>query len=186
MEAPAITRRRKPFLAPIILGFGLAVAVVALVSAFIGYAESGASVTIVLRHAEAPGTIADPPLSEAGELRAQGLVRMFGEAGAVGHVTAVFANESRRAQQTVAPLAARLGMPVTIVRSGNLDTLLQRLRHRDNQGTALVVAQRDAVPRIVAALANTPIPELAEADYGTIYVVSVPRFGTASVVSLSY
>jgi len=186
MEAPGITRRRKPFLAPIILGFGLAAGAVALVAAFISYAGSGASVAVIVRHAEAPGTIADPPLSEAGELRAQNLARMFGESSSVGHVTAIYATESRPSQQTAAPVAARLGIPVTTVRAKDVDALIERLRHRYNAGTALVVAQREAIPQIVGELSSTEIAESPDSDYGTLYVLSLPRFGKASVVSLNY
>jgi len=186
MVAPGITRHRKPFLAPLILGFALVAGAVALVAAFIEYAGSGVSVVVIVRHAEAPGTIADPPLSEAGELRAQRLARMFGDSGAAGQVTAVFATADRPSQQTATPLAARLGVPVTIVRGGAVDGLGQTLRHRYDHGIAVVVMARDSIARLVGALADTSIADTPESEYGVIYVLSLPRFGKASVVTLSY
>jgi len=186
MEPPAITRRRKPFLAPIFLGLMLTIALVGIVAAFVAYAESGASVAIIVRHAQAPGAIEDPPLSEVGAQRAQTLARMLGDPGSVDRVTAVFATEARRTQQTATPLAARLAIPVTLVHSKDVDQLVRRLLHRDNEGTAVVVTDAVAIPRIISGLAKISIPAIADSDYDRLYVVTVPRFGKASVVSLKY
>ena len=101
-------------------------------------------------------------------------------------MTAVFATEARRTQQTATPLAARLAIPVTLVHSKDVDQLVRRLLHRDNEGTAVVVTDAVAIPRIISGLAKISIPAIADSDYDRLYVVTVPRFGKASVVSLKY
>ena len=62
-----------------------------------------------VRHAEkALGTIEDPPLSPEGEQRSERLAQMFGERDGAGHLDAIYVTNTRRTQQTAAPLAARL------------------------------------------------------------------------------
>src|SRR5688572_20712788 len=72
------------------------------------------SMTVILiRHAEKniePNN-PDPELSPAGQARAQELVRMFGNTG----VGAIYVTQYKRTQQTVKPLAERLGIPATQV-----------------------------------------------------------------------
>lgn len=70
---------------------------------------------ILIRHAE---KIIDPnnpdvDLSPAGQVRAQELTRVFGDAG----INAIYATQYKRTQQTVKPLADKLGLPVNIVDS---------------------------------------------------------------------
>src|SRR5205809_7384909 len=68
---------------------------------------------ILVRHAEKniePNN-PDPDLSPAGQARAQELVRMLGAAG----VNAIYATNFKRTQQTVKPLADKLGVPATLV-----------------------------------------------------------------------
>ena len=62
----------------------------------------------VLRHAERVDSSPDSELSEAGLQRAQKLVHVAGEAG----ISAIFATEYRRTQQTAQPLADELGLTV--------------------------------------------------------------------------
>src|SRR6202051_2421143 len=66
MEPPAITRRRRPFLAPIWLPALLGVIVAVL--AVIGYRSVTTTPVVLVRHAEkALSTIDDPPLAPEGE-----------------------------------------------------------------------------------------------------------------------
>jgi hypothetical protein len=49
------------------------------------------------------------------------------------------------------------------------------------------VGHADTVPRIVGALGGNPnIPEIGDQEYGTMYIVSVPRIGHANLLRLSY
>ena len=78
MEPPAITRHRRPFLAPLWLTL---LAVLLLAALGIGlYRSAGTTVVLLLRPGDKdPGTIADPPISPEGEERAQRLARLLGE-----------------------------------------------------------------------------------------------------------
>src|SRR5882724_305486 len=100
-----------------ILVFSLLAAVLGTVVVFAYFATFSRPVTtvIVVRHAEKniEPSNPDPDLSPAGQARAQELSRMFGDAG----VNAIYATQYKRTQQTVKPLADKLGLPANQVNS---------------------------------------------------------------------
>src|SRR5258705_13492021 len=72
----------------------------------------GTTTVIVVRHAEkAAEPAADPPLTAAGEARAEALVSAVGSLP----VTAIVSTDFARTRSTAAPLAARLGLTPEIV-----------------------------------------------------------------------
>lgn len=185
MEAPKVARRRSTFLAPVWLTL---IAFTALAIASVTFWTRATTTTIVLvRHAEKQlGTIEDPPLTQEGDERAQRLAGLFGDRSPVGAIDAVYATKTRRAQATAAPLAARLGLQV-IAADDPPAALARRVRHDQHGGVALVVGHSNTVPQIVAALtARRDIPAIPDDDFGTIYVVTVPDVGRASVLRLRY
>ncbi|MCL4865708.1 MAG: histidine phosphatase family protein, partial [Gemmatimonadales bacterium] len=75
-------------------------------------AQTAAPVTIfVVRHAERASTEADSPLSEVGKARAERLAAMLASAG----VTHAISTQFVRTKDTVAPLAARMGITPVVV-----------------------------------------------------------------------
>jgi len=51
----------------------------------------------------------------------------------------------------------------------------------------MVIGHLNTVPEIVAELAKrSDIPKIDEQDFGTMYVVTVPRIGHPNMVRLSY
>src|SRR5581483_8457526 len=132
MEAPAVTRYRRPFLAPLWLSM-LAV-VFALGVAFAIYRSASTTVVVLVRPAEKEaGTINDPPLAPDGEQRAQMLAQMLGETAGVGKLDALFVSDSRRAQQIITPLAERLGKKPTVVPNADASSMAGRIT-RGNDG----------------------------------------------------
>src|SRR4030095_14351548 len=96
-----------------IVVFSMLFAVLGAVVVFAYFATFSRPVTtvILVRHAEKniePNN-PNPNLSPAGEARAQELVRILGSSG----ITAIYASQFVRTQQTVQPLATRLGLPIT-------------------------------------------------------------------------
>jgi broad specificity phosphatase PhoE len=186
-ETPSLIRRRRPFLAPLWL---LALAgIVFLISAF-WYWNSATTTTVVLiRHAEKQvGAISDAPLSPPGEVRAARLAQMFGDASTFGRVQKIYVTDTRRTQQTAAGVAQRLGLTPEIVTAKTDSTELARRVLRENRGgRALVVGHSNTVPEIVAALSDDQgVPAIGEEEFDTLYVVTVPSIGRASVLRLKY
>jgi broad specificity phosphatase PhoE len=183
MQAPGITRHRRPFLAPIWLTF--AAVLVAATAALAVYRSATTTTVVVVRHAEKQlGTIDDPPLSPEGEARAERLARLLGDAS-FGAVTAILVTDTRRSQQTAAPLAKRLRLQPQVVAATDVEEMLEHVReHRGSR--VLVVGHSNTVPDIVGRLAGEKVPPIADGDYDDLYVVSTPTFGPASVLRLTF
>lgn len=185
--APSLTRRRRTFLAPIwLLALG---GLLLLVGAF-AYWNSATTTTIVLvRHAEKQvGAITDAPLSPEGEIRASRLTQMLGGSEEFGRIRKIYVTNTRRTQQTAAGLAQRLGLTPEVVEAKTDSADLAKRALRENLGhRVLIVGHSNSVPEIVAALARVQdVPAMGEDEYDTMYIVTVPTIGKASVLRLKY
>jgi broad specificity phosphatase PhoE len=161
-----------------------------LVAVAIGWwlATGNSTTIIVVRHAEKAQVAGpDPPLDSVGEARAQLLARIFGDAAKPGHVDAIYISPALRNRQTAAPLATRLGIVPTVAAADDPQSLAHRVLHEHPGGRILIVGHVDTIPVIVAELSGEDdIPPIAADDYGTIYIVTVPRVGHASLLRLNY
>jgi len=179
--------RRRPLLTPVWLTAIAALAVLSMSAWF--WSSLSTTTVVVLRHAEKElGTIDDPPLSQAGEQRAQLLARMFGDREGPGRIAAIFASDTRRAQLTVAPLAARLGIDVSAMKDAkDVEGLARTIRTSHRGQKVLVVGHSNTVPDIVHALSrDSRVPAMPEDEYSTIYIVTVPTLSPAAVLKLTY
>ena len=139
---------------------------------------------ILIRHAE---KIIDPnnpdvDLSPAGQTRAQELARMFGDAG----INAIYATQYKRTQETVKPLADKLGLRVNVVNSKNTNDLLAQIRAQNSGQTVFIAGHNNNVPEIIAALGGPKYPIIPESEYDNLFVVTVYRTGQAKVVKMKY
>ena len=181
MEAPAITRYRRPFLAP--LWLSLLALVVLAAGALAFYRSTGTTLVLLMRPAEKdPGTIADPPLSAEGEERAQRLARMFGEASPAVGLDAIYVSDDRRAQQTAAPLAERLHRPPTVFAGAEAVGIARHLLHEHVDGAVLVIAGGTSFPLVLRALSGNEPPAVAPDDSEVMYLLSIPSFGRARLL----
>lgn len=184
MEAPAVTRRRRPFLAPIWLILLAGVALGAL--AWGAYRSADTTVVVLVRSPDKQsGTIADPPLSAEGEARAQRLAHMFGEGGSAARLEAIYASDDRRAQQTVAPLAERLHRTPVLFAPGDVGAATARLLSEHNGAAVLVVGAGSSITQMIQALAGAEAARAAASDPDALYVVSIPSFGHAQLLRIS-
>jgi broad specificity phosphatase PhoE len=117
---------------------------------------------------------ADPSLSAAGAARAVKLASLLGAAG----ITAVYATEFKRTQETARPLAAEIKVPITTVAARDTAALVAALKSTHASGIVLVVAHSNTMPAIVTALGGPSIA-VGDSDYGDVYVI-VPGTGTLS------
>ena len=177
--------RRRPLFAPVWLA-ALAAALVVALAIWI-FASASTTTILVMRHAEKAALPAeDPPLSLAGEGRAQELAHVLGEAPAEFRIQGIFVSEFRRTQETVRPLANRLGVPVIVVPAADSSLVADRARAEYRGGRVLIVGHSNTVPEIVEKLSGEKIPAMAETEYGVVYVVSLPRFSRASVTRFDF
>ena len=178
--------KRKPFLTPVWLAAIAAAVVLSFVTWLWGTADS--TTVIVIRHAERElNGGQDPPLTAAGEARAAQLARMFGNRAGPGQVSAIYISPLVRSRMTAAPLAAALGITPVEMPADDPRALVRRVLKDNAGGRVLVIGHADTVPQIVALLAGSPAgPALGDTEYGTLYIVSVPRIGRANVLRLNY
>ena len=169
-----------------VLVFSMMFGVLGAVVVFAYFATFRRPVTtvILVRHAE---KIIDPNnpdvnLSPAGQTRAQELVRMFGDGG----INAIYATQYKRTQETVKPLADKLGLPVNVVNSKSTADLLAKIQAENSGQTVFVVGHNNTVPEIILALGGSKYPTIPESEYDNLFIVTVYRTGHAKVVKTKY
>jgi 2,3-bisphosphoglycerate-dependent phosphoglycerate mutase len=192
MKSAHANLQRGPFLIPIWLtGIGavaaLCVAIFAVFALWV-WLTANSTVVIVIRHAEKESvSTPDPALSEAGQARAALLVRMFGETKGAGRIDAIYTSSALRNRMTAAPLAARLGLVPIVAPSDDPKGLAHRIVRENSGKRAMVIGHTNTVPEIVAALSGrSDIPQIEEKEFGTMYIVTVPRIGHANVLRVNY
>jgi len=180
--------QRRPFLLPLLLPLFL---VIAAVSIGVWVLDArGNTVVIVLRAAEVePGETPDPNLSLAGRERAARLARSWAQGAsqkdAPQKIDAIFALDTRRAQQTVTPLAEALGLPINVSPASNWGELLERLQ-RDHRGQVLLLAAHPAeAASAVKELADAGVA-IGDSDYDAMYVIFLPRIARTRLLTLHY
>ena len=135
-----------------------------LLSAFLSTATAQSTIFIV-RHAEKADATKDPDLSEAGRTRAEALAKTLRDA----NITAIYATEFKRTQQTAAPLAKALGITVTTLPAKDNAALIAKLRA--SNGNALVVGHGDTIPDLIKALGISDPINIGENDYDNLFAV---------------
>lgn len=188
MTIPA-TLQRRPFLAPIGLAMTTAIGSVLVVAIAAWLLISSETTTfVVVRHAEKvlDGS-ADPVLTEAGQARAALLARMFGNKRLKDHIDAIYVSPQQRNRLTAAPLAESLGITPQVASQDDPRALARRMLREHRGERILVVGHVDTVPAIVEALSGAKdIGPIGDLEYGTLYIVTVPRVGRSAVLSQSY
>jgi phosphohistidine phosphatase SixA len=184
MGPPAITRRRRrPFLTPVWLILLAALAVLGL-GLLLHESATNTIVVIVPPASGELGPIDDPPLSTTGEQQAQQLAQQFASASGPDGLDAIYVSASRRAKQTAAPLAQSLGkQPVTLT-SSDADGIAGQVMGEHSGDNVLVVCPDEVVADLIEVLSGQQVkpPEGQRA----VWIVTVPRYGPASVLRIAY
>jgi broad specificity phosphatase PhoE len=135
-----------------------------LLSAFLSTATAQSTIFIV-RHAEKADATKDPDLSEAGRARAEALAKTLRDA----NITAIYATEFKRTQQTATPLAKALSITITTLPAKDNTALIAKLRA--SNGNALVVGHGDTIPDLINALRISDPINIGENDYDNLFAV---------------
>lgn len=153
-----------------------------LSSASLLEAQPAPTTIFIVRHAEKGPENPDPSLTPAGRARAEELARVLVDA----RVTAIFASEFKRTQETVAPLSRATGVATLVVPAAGMDTLIGRLRALPPGSRAVVASHSNLVPAIAQRLSGVTLAPLTDADYDRLVVVTIGGDGRAEVVVLRY
>jgi broad specificity phosphatase PhoE len=90
-------------------------------------------------------------------------------------ITAIFATEFRRTQDTAKPLAGKLGLTTQIVNAADTASLLQRLKTAHASDVVLIVGHSNTMPAIIKGLTGDTVT-IPDAQYGDLFVL-VPATG---------
>lgn len=147
--------------------------------------DQPATTVILVRHAEkmvVDPSNRNPDLSLAGEARARELVRMFGAAG----INTIYATEFKRTQQTVKPLADKLGLTVTQVEAKKTPDLVKQIREENAGKVIFIAGHNNSVPEIIAALGGPQLPIIPETEYDNLYILTVQSDGSTRLLKMKY
>ena len=139
----------------------------------------------LVRHTEREWQGEDPPLTAAGEARAQALADTLRDAG----VTAIITTQWRRTRDTARPLAKLLRITpevVPVYEAKSLESIRETAaavrRHKDE--TVLVVGHI-TVTRVIAALGGPDLPTICENVFSDLFFFT-PAAGEDGLVRLRY
>jgi broad specificity phosphatase PhoE len=130
-----------------------------------------ASTFYVMRHLHTPEGTADPDLTSEGQRHAELLANWFGD----NPPAAIFVSNTKRAQQTAAPLAARLGLTPRIYDPHDTRFLVTEIMKEPPP--VLIVGHSNTVPDIVQALSGRRTEALTHEDFGDIWMIRGDRRG---------
>ncbi len=120
----------------------------------------------IVRHAERADASTDADLSEAGRARAEALAKMLKDK----NITAIYATEFKRTQQTAAPLAKALGIAVTIRPAKATDF---GFKLRTLHGNTLVVGHSNTIPDLIKELGVSESINIGENDYDNLFEIEL-------------
>lgn len=153
-------------------------ALLALLVAMPAGAQTEETVVYLFRHAErAEDGTNDPPLSDAGEARAELVAAILEDA----RITHIHTTDFRRTRATGAPLARATGLEMAEYDPRDLVGLAERLR--STPGRHLVLGHSNTTPQLAEALGGDPGPPIEEMEYDRAYVIVIlPSGATGSAI----
>ncbi|HEV2043051.1 MAG TPA: phosphoglycerate mutase family protein [Sphingomicrobium sp.] len=122
----------------------------------------------VMRHLHTPAGVTDPDLTDEGQRVALALVTWFKR----DRPKVIYVSSTKRAQQTAAPLARKLGVAPTIYNPADTAGLIAAVSRETR--TVLVVGHSNTVPDIIERLGGQRPAPLVHEDFGDIWRISGP------------
>jgi broad specificity phosphatase PhoE len=127
----------------------------------------------VMRHLNTPEGVPDPDLTAEGQRQAERLANWF---PGMEPPATIFVSTTKRAQQTVAPLAARLGVTPKLYDPADMPGLIAEVQKEPPP--VLIVGHSNTVPDIIQALGGARPGPLVHEDFGDVWTI---RGGATSV-----
>jgi broad specificity phosphatase PhoE len=141
-----------------------------LLSVLFVTAVAAQSTIFIVRHAEKTADGGnDPDLSDLGRARAETLANTLKDAG----ISAIYATELKRTQQTAAPLAKALRLDTTIVPAKDSAALVAKLRRLP--GNFLIVGHGNTIPNLIKAFGIAAPISIGENAYDDLFVIVVEK-----------
>ena len=142
------------------------------------------SLVVLVRHGEkATEGGNDPSLSEAGKARSQALA----DALAMTTPSTIIVSSLKRTAETAVVVSAKTGIMPTVIPIGGATHVADvAAAVRKGTGVVLVVGHSNTVPAIVTALGGPTLPDICDASYATMFVLTPGVAGKAAQVVLGH
>lgn len=149
-----------------------------------GEAAAQPSLVVLVRHGEKqPAPADDPSLSDAGVARARALDAALAQATP----STIVVSPRKRTMETAAMVQQRVGVAPTVITLDAQHVKSAAAAVMKASGVVLVVGHSNTIPAIVNALAGTKLPDICDASYATMFLVTPASNGAkAQVVKTSY
>jgi broad specificity phosphatase PhoE len=137
-------------------------------------------VVFLIRHAEkAAGE--DPSLTEAGRARASRLAHALADA----ELDAVITSTASRTMETGTIISSALDLPIDSLPPKDIAGLIDLITFDYEDGRVLVVAHRETIPGILAALGHVGSVTIDENEFDRVFIV-VPAADPTTVADLTF
>jgi phosphohistidine phosphatase SixA len=144
------------------------------------------TVVVLVRHAEAgEGSSGDPDLSAAGERRVADLGGMLDDLLAGRKVDYLYAADTRRSQQTAAPVANEFKLPINLLASSDWAGIAARIQREHRGKTVVVVGYATTLPGVVNQLSGQDIA-MRDDEFDAVYVIVMPSPGETRLLRVRY
>jgi broad specificity phosphatase PhoE len=169
--------------------FKLTSLVALAVGGILSLSSGNAQETIfIVRHTDPPPILSldeildETPLSESGQQRAKMLAERLKDAG----ISAIYATETVRTQQTAEPLAKILGLEVRVHPLEDVDGLVKILRSNHQGQRVLLVGHWSTIPLIIKALGHDEEVTIGRSEFDNLFVVIPKGEQAPTVLHLHY
>jgi broad specificity phosphatase PhoE len=152
--------------------------------------EQRQSTTVIfVRHADTDVAMSadDLPLNARGRQRAETLADFLQDIDVVAGVNAIYASDKRRTQETAAPLAKRLNVPVEIADHNDVDGFMEQVLDEHSGEIVLIVSHKDTIAPLIDELHGSKrLPPFGDDDFNEVYIVTIPAYGKVKTLRLHY
>jgi len=130
---------------------------------------------IIVRHAEKDTMKTDPPLTSEGRERAGRLAQMLRSSG----ITAIYATQYIRTQQTVQPIAESLHLKPQIltVNPDNIEehvtSLIKKIRNEQAGKVVLIASHGNVIPLLLRDIGVKDEITIGDGEYNNLFIVTI-------------
>lgn len=141
--------------------------------------EAQPSLVILVRHGEKqPAPADDPSLSEAGVARAKALDAALAHSAP----STIVVSARKRTIETAAVVQQRTGVTPTVIGLDGAHVKNAAAAVMKATGVVLVVGHSNTIPAIVTALGGPKLPDICDASYATMFLVTPAASGKPAQV----
>ena len=143
--------------------------------------QKKATTVAIVRHAEKKDESADPPLTKAGECRAESLARILKKSG----ISVVFSTNLQRTRETVNNYADSQTPKINVQYYNAPEDVAKLIKSTYTGKSILVASHSGSVEQLVQLLGAGSVPAIGN-EFDNLFIVTIPPIGTPTVIRMKY